>query len=449
MTTTKQKNCSEDNRICVPETSLPRVVVVGGGFAGLSFIKQLKNKPVQLILIDRSNHHQFLPLLYQVATSGIEPDSIVFPYRKLFRKYKNMSFRMADVLKIDPEKRRVETNIGTVDYDYLVLATGSRTNFFGNKSVARYGIGLKSVTDALDIRSHLLQNLEKAAITCIEDEKKALSSVVIVGGGPAGVEMAGALAEFRKYILPKDYPELRQSDIKIYLIEAIGKLLQNMPEKLSVRTLFYLKSMGVEVLLNTSVAGYDGETVRLNGTDIIRSSALIWTAGIKGEAPSGLNGDVFSRQGRIKVDRRNQMEGYENIFVIGDLAVMETEKYPRGHPMVAQAAIQQGRKLAGNLMAILKNKNVNDFEYRDKGTMATIGKKKAVASIKKLQFSGFAAWLIWSVIHLMSIIGVRNKFLIGLNWMWSYFTYDKGDRVIIRKYEPEKEDKKEIIPKMI
>ena len=447
MTTPENKNCSDDNRICVPETSLPRVVVVGGGFAGLSFIKRLKNKPVQLILIDRSNHHQFLPLLYQVATSGIEPDSIVFPYRKLFRKYKNLSFRMAEVLRINPEENRVETNIGTVDYDYLVLATGSRTNFFGNESVARNGIGLKSVTDALDIRSHLLQNLEKAAITCIEEEKMALSSVVIVGGGPAGVEMAGALAEFRKYILPKDYPELRQSEIKIYLIEAAGKLLQTMPEKLSAKTLSYLKSMGVEVLLNTSVSGYDGETVRLNGKDSIRAAALIWTAGIKGKAPSGLDRNVFTRQDRIKVDRLNRTEGYDNIFVIGDLAEMETKKYPRGHPMVAQAAIQQGRQLAGNLLAVLSGKTGEDFEYTDKGSMATIGKKKAVAVIKKLQFSGFAAWLIWSVIHLLSIIGVRNKFMIGLNWMWSYFTYDKGDRVIIRKFEPETKDQKEKIKK--
>ncbi len=433
------KDCSEDNRICVPDTPLPRVVVVGGGFAGLSFIKQLKNKRVQLVLIDRSNHHQFLPLLYQVATSGIEPDSIVFPYRKLFRKYRNLVYRMAEVLNINTEQNRVETNIGTVDYDYLVLATGSKTNFFGNESIARNGIGLKSVTDALDIRSHLLQNLEKAAVTCREDEKKALGSVVIVGGGPAGVEMAGALAEFKKYILPKDYPELRQTDIKIYLVEAIGKLLQDMPETLSAKTISYLQKMDVEVLLNTTVAGYDGETVKLIGTDFIHASALIWTAGIKGKVPAGLEKGLFNRQKRIKVDRLNKVEGCGNIFVIGDLALMETKDYPGGHPMVAQAAIQQGKKLAENLLAILNNKDVADFEYKDKGSMATIGKKKAVARLKNLKFSGFPAWIIWSFIHLMSIIGVRNKFIIALNWMWSYFTYDKGDRVIIRRYEQETE----------
>ncbi len=428
----------KNKQICIPHTLLPKVVVVGAGFAGLSFIKQMKNKPVQLILIDKNNHNQFLPLLYQVATSGIEPDNVVFPFRKLFRKYKNLSFRMAEVLRIDVKHKRVETNTGNINYDFLIVATGSETNFFGNKTVEKYAIGLKSVTDALDIRSHLLQNLEKAAATCDEDEKRVLSSIVIVGGGPAGVEMAGALAEFKKYILPKDYPELHQKNIKIYLVEATDKLLGNMPDSLSAKTFNFLKKMGVEIFLNTKVSDYNGKTVTLNETKTIRSEALIWTAGIKGALPKGLGNGIVNRQGRIKVDTMNRVIGYDNIFVIGDLSWMKTEKYPDGHPMVAQVAIQQGKHLANNLMAFLNNKKGSEFEYKDKGSLATIGKKKAVASIKNMKFSGYAAWLIWSFIHLMSILGVRNKALIAFNWMWSYFTYDKGDRVIIRRYHPKK-----------
>ncbi|NOX46965.1 MAG: NAD(P)/FAD-dependent oxidoreductase [Chlorobi bacterium] len=430
-----QNNCYEKMRICVPDTTLPRVVVVGGGFAGLSFVKRLKNKPVQLILIDKGNHHQFLPLLYQVATSGIEPDSIVFPFRKLFRGYKNLLYRMAEVKRVDVRMKKVETDIGEIDYDYLVLATGSVTNFFGNSEIAEMGLGLKSVTDALDIRSHLLQNLEKAAISCIEAEKESLGSVVVVGGGPAGVEMAGALAEFKKYVLPEDYPELKNTNMNVYLVEASDGLLGVMPERLSQNTLKYLKRMGVKVLLDTVVESYDGEIVKLGNSGKIHASALIWTAGIKGVAPSGFENDV-NKQGRIVVNNLNGLIGFDDVYAIGDVAFMETRKYPKGHPMVAQVAIQQGRKLADNLLAMINGKHVTGFGYKDKGSMATIGKKKAVANIYNLNVSGFAAWLIWSFIHLMSIVGVRNRMLIGFNWMWSYLSYDKGDRVIIRKYEP-------------
>ncbi|MCF6171321.1 MAG: NAD(P)/FAD-dependent oxidoreductase [Bacteroidales bacterium] len=430
-------NCCEHDRICVPDTTLPRIVVVGGGFAGLSFVKQLKNMPVQLLLIDKGNHHQFLPLLYQVATSGIEPDSIVFPFRKLLRNYDNLLYRMAEVTRINSGEKQVETNIGRVGYDFLVLATGSTTNFFGNENIAKYGLGLKSVPDALDIRSHLLQNLEKAAISCNHAEKESLSSVVIVGGGPAGVEMAGALAEFKKYVLPKDYPELRSSNMNIYLIEAAAKLLQDMPVKLSAKTLTYLRDMDVDVLLKTRVEEYDGEIVKLHEGNAINASALIWTAGIKGKVPGGLTGEILNRQNRVRVDPTNRLIGFDNVFAIGDVGLMQTKKYPKGHPMVAQVAIQQGRQLAKNLLATIKEKPVRNFEYKDKGSMATIGKKKAVANINKLNIVGFAAWIIWSFVHLMSLVGARNKFLIGLNWMWSYFSYDKGDRVIIRKFEPE------------
>ncbi|NQU80335.1 MAG: NAD(P)/FAD-dependent oxidoreductase [Bacteroidetes bacterium] len=427
-------NCFDQGRICAPETDLSRIVVVGGGFAGLNLIKKLKDLPVQVVLIDKNNFHQFLPLLYQVATSGIEPDNVVFPFRKLFKNYSNFIFRMAEAIRVDSDSNTLFTTIGAISYDYLVLACGSDTNFFGNESFEHFGTGLKTVTDALDIRSRLLQNLEKAAVTCITDEKKSLSSVVIVGGGATGVEIAGALAEFKKYILPKDYPELKGIEMKIYLIEAAGGLLLSMPEKLSQKAWKYLSDLKVDILLNTSVKLFDGSKVILDNGETLRTKNFIWTAGVKGVSVKGLPKESKNKQNRILVDVFSRIIPLDNVFAIGDNALLKTKQYPKGHPMVAQPAIQQGKLLAENLKRIIMKEPLISFTYNDKGSMATIGKKKAVARIYKLNFSGFFAWLIWSFIHLMSIIGVRNKVLIAVNWMWSYFTYDKGDRVIIRRY---------------
>ncbi len=429
----QDKNCLETGKICIPSNRKPRVVVIGGGFAGLSLIRHLKNKPVQVILFDKNNHHQFLPLLYQVATSGTPPDSIVFPFRKIFRNYKNVIFRMAGVSQIDTENKRVITSIGEIKYDYLVIAGGSANNFFGNQNFRKYSTGLKSVVNALDIRSRLLQNLERAAISCVDTDKKQLASVAIVGGGPAGIEMAGALAEFRKYVLPKDYPELKDSGMKITLLEGTGSLLAAMPENLSTKTFKYLSKMQVDVRLNTLVKSYDGTNVELSNGETFGAATFIWTAGVKAVTFDGIPESLTKTMSRIGVDEFNRIPNLENVFAIGDVAQMNTEDYPDGHPMVAQPAIQQGKNLALNILRQLSAKPIKPFVYHDKGSLATIGKKKAVAHIYGLTFSGFFAWIVWSAVHLMSIIGVRNKVVIAINWMWSYFTYDKGDRVIIRK----------------
>ncbi len=427
-------NCHAKGLICIPETTLPRVVVVGGGFAGLNLVKRLKNKPVQVVLFDKNNYHQFIPLLYQVATSAIEPDNIVFPYRKMFRKYKNLIYRMAEVKEVSHARNTIITSVGEIKFDFLVIATGSTTNFFGNKDITRFSQGLKSLTDALDIRSHLLQNLEDAVLKCIDRDKEALGSVMIVGGGPAGVEMAGALAEFKRYIIPKDYPELRETPVRIMLVEGTNRLLQQMPEKLSDKTYRYLQKMGVDIKLHTLVKNYNGDIVEFENGEKQRVSAVLWTAGIKGELLHGLGNDIITPQTRITVDEYSRIIGLSNIFAIGDIALMQIDRYSEGHPMVAQVAIQQGKTLAFNILNCIRHKPLQKFKYKDKGAIATIGKRKAVAYILRIPVWGFPAWLLWSLIHLMGIIGVKNKFLVGINWLWSYFTYDKGDRLIVHQY---------------
>lgn len=422
------------NEICLPDNSLPRVVVIGGGFAGISIVKKLKNKPVQIVVLDKNNFHQFQPLLYQVATSGIEPDSIVFPLRKLFNGYKNVFFRMAIVNEIQSESNTIVTDIGTVEYDHLVIATGSTTNFFGLQDVQQHSVGMKTIQEALDIRSLILQNLEKAVVTCDEAERNALTNFAIVGGGPAGVETAGAMAEFKKYILPKDYPELDASMMSIYLIEAEDELLNAMSDKSSENALKFLNKLGVDVRLNMSVQSYDGLNIKTDKAVLLQAKTMIWTAGVKGNVPTGINKENIARGNRILVDDYCSIKGYENIYAIGDIAAMVSDHYPSGHPMVAQVAIQQGKQLANNILLQLQGKERKNFSYKDKGSLATIGKRKAVADIGKLRFGGYIAWLLWSVVHLLSISGFRNKLLVGLNWAWSYFTYDKGNRLIIRKF---------------
>ena len=427
--------CKVTEVICLPNSRLPRVVIVGGGFAGLALVEGLKNKDVQVVLIDRNNFHQFQPLFYQVATSGLEPDSIVFPFRKQIKGYKNVSFRLAEVKEIQASNNTVITDKGKLTYDYLVLATGTKTNFFGMEEVERNSLGMKDIRDSLNIRHMMLQNLEQAAITCDDEERDALTNFVIVGGGPAGVEMAGALAEFCKYILPKDYPEYPSSIMNIYLVEAMDELLVAMSDKASSKTLTYLENLNVKVLLKESVSNYDGRIVQTKSGKTILAKNLIWTAGVKGDFPKGIDERHVVKGNRLKTDAYLKVDGQENIYAIGDIAALISEETPKGHPQVAQAAIQQGKYLACTLMGIINDKPIGLFSYKDKGSLATVGKRKAVADLGKLKFAGYFAWLLWSVVHLLSISGFRNKLLVGFNWAVSYFSYEKSNRVIIRNFK--------------
>ncbi|MCM4158478.1 NAD(P)/FAD-dependent oxidoreductase [Antarcticibacterium flavum] len=427
--------CMVADEICIPDSKFPRIVVIGGGFAGLALVEKLRHQKLQVVLFDKNNFHQFQPLLYQVATSALEPDSIVFPFRKQFNGYKNVVFRLVEVEEIQPSSNVIITNKGNVNYDYLVLATGTSTNFFGLDKIAQNSLGMKDIRDSLNIRHMMLQNLEQAAITCNDEERDALTNFVIVGGGPAGVEMAGALAEFRKYILPKDYPEYPSSIMNIYLIEAIDELLSTMSDKASSKTLKYLENLNVNVLLNESVSDYDGAQVITKSGKSILAKNLIWTAGVKGQFPKGIDEKHVVRGNRIKTDSNLKVEGYENIFAIGDIAAIITEETPKGHPQVAQAAIQQGKYLGNSILNIIKDKPIKPFQYSDKGSLATVGKRKAVADLGQFKFAGYFAWLLWSIVHLMSISGFRNRLMVGFNWAVSYFTYEKSNRVIIRNFK--------------
>ncbi len=406
----------------------------------MALVEGLKDQNIQVVLIDRNNFHQFQPLLYQVATSGLEPDSILFPFRKQISGYKNVIFRMADVTEVQTPTKTIITNKGALKYDFLVLATGTASNYFGLNQLQEQSLGLKDIRDALNIRHRMLENLEQAAITCDEQEQDALTNFVIVGGGPAGVEMAGALAEFCKYIVPKDYPEYSSSLMKIFLVEASDKILPLMSEKASSRSLQYLKNQNVEVLLNEAVVGYDGSTVTTQGSREISSKNVIWTAGVQGQFPKGCAApNMITRGNRIKVNQFLQIAGSHHVFALGDMAAMITEETPNGHPQVAQPAIQQGRYLASILVNIIQKRPIKPFTYQDKGSLATVGKRKAVADIGKFHFAGYIAWLLWSLVHIRSIAGFKNKLIVGLSWALSYFSFDKSSRLIIKDIEISKD----------
>ena len=422
-------------KIDIPESKVARAVIIGGGFGGLNIEKALGKMGVQVILIDKDNYHTFQPLLYQVATCGLIAESIAFPIRKIFKNFKNFYFRMANVEKIIPEENIIQTSIGDLSYDYLVIATGSQTNYFGMEGLQINSMPMKTILEALDLRSMILQNFEKALGIENQRKKQALMNYVIAGGGQTGVELAGAFAELKKHILPKDYPELDISEMGIYLIQSGPRLLPSFSEKSSAKAKKYLETLGVNVQLNTRVVDYNVGFVQTNKDEDLIAKTLIWTTGVVGVPIDGINADTISKGKRILVDEYNRVKGYENIFTIGDVAAMVSENYPRGHPMVAPVAIQQGSLLAKNISKMRDSKELVPFKYNDMGSLATIGKNKAVVEMGKFKVQGAIAWYIWMFVHLFSLIGFGNKVMVFFNWTANYFNSEKGARLILQPFE--------------
>lgn len=421
----------------IPETNQKRVIIIGAGFGGLQLAQSLAgNEDFQVVLIDKNNFHQFQPLFYQVATAGIEPSAISFPLRLAFHNYPNIHVRVASVTKIDSENSKIETTLGEIPYDYLVMAIGAETNFFGNQNIAEKALPMKSVGEALGLRNRLLENFEKALVSDNDGDREGLLNVVVVGGGPTGVELSGTLAEMKKHVLPKDYPELNFELMQIYIIESGAELLGPMSTNAQIKSKEYLEQLGVNVMLNSRVSDFDGLYVYFANGSKIRTNNLVWAAGVKANAIEGINPSIIMRGGRMKVNRYNQVDGYENIFAVGDVALMAEEKFPNGHPQVAQPAIQQGKLLAKNLVNFMKGNSVKEFTYKDLGSMATVGRNLAVVDLPFFHFQGFFAWLTWMFVHLMAIVGVKNKLLIFINWLWNYVTYDQSLRLIIRAKSP-------------
>jgi len=420
----------------LPTTSQKRIVIIGGGFGGISLAKKLKNLDAQIVLIDRHNYHTFQPLLYQVSTSGLAPDSIAYPIRKILKRLKNFHFRLASVESICPESKEIHTNIGSLSYDYLVLAMGTKTNFFGNKNIEKYAMPMKTVPQALNIRSLMLQNFEKADDSESDEERKALLTFCIIGAGPTGVELAGAFAELKRNVFPKDYRHLNVDEMEIHLFEGGPRILAPMSQKASEKSNRFLKELGVQVHTNTIVSDYDGQVLIKSDGGILKTKNFIWSAGVTGASIDGIDKTkLVERLNRYEVNRFNQIDGYDSIFAIGDIAYMETENFPKGHPQVAQPAIQQGKHLAKNLGRLLARKKMEPFAYFDKGTLATIGRNRAVADLGELKFSGFFAWFIWIFVHLMALVGFRNKVVIFFNWAYNYVNYDKAARLIVRPFK--------------
>jgi len=425
----------------IPDSKNPRVVIIGGGFAGVSLAKKLKNKNFQVVLLDKHNYHNFQPLMYQVATGGLEAGSIAYPIRKLVQDHQETFFRIALVERIDTENKKVVTDIGTIYYDYLVIATGSTNNYFGNEEIEKNSMVMKTIPEALSIRSLILENFELALQTNDMEERKALMNFVIVGAGPTGVELAGALAEMKKAVLPKDYPDLDVSMMEINLVQGADHVLDAMSKRSSKAAEKYLKQLGVSIHLKTIVTGYNNKTVTTKGGVSFQSQAVIWSAGVKGAPVKGLE-DATDRASRLRVNSFNQVEGFDDVFALGDVAAMYGEKYQFGHPMMAQPAIQQGELLAENLARFANKQSMKKFVYNDKGSMATIGRNKAVVDLPNFHFNGVFAWFVWMFVHLISLIGFKNKALVFWSWTYNYFVFDRESRVIIRPYRKNRDNQK-------
>ncbi|AKA34031.1 NAD(P)/FAD-dependent oxidoreductase [Flagellimonas lutaonensis] len=422
----------------IPQSSHPRIIIIGGGFGGISLAKKLAGQEVQVVLMDKHNYHTFQPLLYQVSTGGLEPDSIAYPIRKVLQGYDNFYFRLAEVNQIETDKRIVKTNIGDLKYDYLVVAVGTETNFFGNKTLQQNSMAMKTIPQALNLRSLILENFEQALLTDDYHEREALMNFVIVGGGPTGVELAGALAEIKKGILPKDYPDLDTRRAQINLVQGGDRLLPAMSEIASKKAEDFLEKLGVNVWKNIRVTGYDGRLVTTDTETSFETATLVWAAGVKAVSIKGLDAKNFvTRCNRLKINRFNQVEGFDNVFAIGDVAHMETEAFPNGHPMMAQPAIQQGRLLGKNLIRLIAGKQMEPFTYKDKGNMATIGRNKAVCDLPNFKFQGVFAWFVWMFVHLYFLIGFRNRVVVFINWVYNYIRFDREARLIIRPYKKE------------
>ncbi|EIJ39469.1 MULTISPECIES: NAD(P)/FAD-dependent oxidoreductase [Galbibacter] len=424
----------------IPQTSYPRVVIIGGGFGGVALAKKLAKQEMQVVLLDKHNYHTFQPLLYQVSTGGLEPDSIAYPIRKILSKYPNFYFRLANVETVDAAENTIHTDIGPLKYNYLVLATGSSTNFFGNKEIEANSMIMKTVPEALNLRSLILENFEEALLTDSIDRQDALMNFVIVGAGPTGVELAGALAEIKRGILPKDYPDLDTRRAQINIVQSGDMILKGMSSQASKKAEDYLEELGVNIWKNTRVTGYDGDLVTTNTDLNFNTATLIWAAGVKGETVKGIDAkDCITFSNRFKVNNFNKVEGYDTIFAIGDVACMTSEAYPHGHPMVAQVAIQQGKHLGENLVNFIEaNKSMKPFTYKDKGTMATVGRNKAVVDMPKYKFQGMFAWFVWMFVHLFFLIGFRNRVVVFTNWVYNYIRFDREARLIIRPYKKQR-----------